>query len=157
MDNLPPNWCPRSAEILKKSARHRTLVPVLFTLVPDTRQAHSSNMPVSTSPSMFADFGIEAPPTEERRRFPRVKIDVEARLKCLNPLTSTGPSIKARVVEISRAGMKIRANREFQIGGVVQVIVKDMFYMATVRHCQKLDEGFETGLKLTESIRSSLL
>jgi PilZ domain len=84
-------------------------------------------------------------------------VDVPARLKCLNPLTSTGPSIKARVVEISRSGMKIVANREFQTGGVVQVIVKDTFYMGTVRHCRPIENGFETGLKLTESIRSSML
>jgi c-di-GMP-binding flagellar brake protein YcgR len=115
-------------------------------------------MPNSTpAVSMFAEFGIEAPPTVERRTNPRVKIDVPARLKCLNPLTSIGPSIKARVTEISRGGMKIRANREFQTGGVVQVIVKDTFYMGTVRHCQRVEEGFETGLNLTESIRSSLL
>src|SRR5256885_2161667 len=100
-------------------------------------------MPVSTSAAMFADFGIEVSPGEERRKYPRVPMDVPARLKCLNPLTSTGPSIKARVVEISRAGMRIRANREFQPGGVVQVIVKDMFYLGTVRHCQRLEEGFE--------------
>jgi PilZ domain len=93
----------------------------------------------------------------ERRKEPRVIMDVQARLKCLNPLTSTGPSIKARVVEISRSGMKILANREFQPGGVVQVIVKDTFYMGTVRHCRQVEGGFETGLKLTESIRSSML
>jgi hypothetical protein len=39
----------------------------------------------------------------------------------------------------------------------VQVIVKNTFFMGTVRHCQRVDAGFETGLKLTESFRSSLL
>lgn len=105
----------------------------------------------------FADFLSETYGGEERRKQPRVPMDVPARLKCLNPLTSTGPSIKARVVEISRSGMKIRANREFHTGGVVQVIVKDTFYLGTVRHCRRVEDGFETGLILTESTRGSLL
>lgn len=113
--------------------------------------------PTPLSDLAFTDFAPEAYSGEERRSQTRVRVDVPARLKCLNPLTSTGPSIKARVVEISRSGMKIRANREFHIGGVVQVIVKDTFYMGTVRHCRRVEDGFETGLKLTESIRGSLL
>lgn len=55
------------------------------------------------------------------------------------------------------SGMKVRANREFQPGGVVQVGVKNTFFMGTIRHCQRVDGGFDTGLKLTESFRSSLL
>jgi c-di-GMP-binding flagellar brake protein YcgR len=93
----------------------------------------------------------------ERRSEPRMPMNVEARLKCLNPLTSTGPSIRATVVEISRTGMKIRANREFQPGALVQIMVKNKFYMGTVRHCQHLAEGFETGLKLSESISTATL
>ena len=146
------------AENLKESERLRTSAPVPPTLVLGTFGGQSANMPNSTPAlSMFTEFGVEAPPLEERRRFPRIRVDVPARLKCLNPLTSTGPSIKARVIEISHGGMKIRANREFQHGGVVQVIVKDTFYMGTVRHCRRVEEGFDTSLKLTESIRSSLL
>ncbi len=114
---------------------------------------HHACMPILSSIATVGSGTLNG----ERRKEPRVAMDVQARLKCLNPLTSTGPSIKARVVEISRSGMKILANREFHLGGVVQVIVKDTFYMGTVRHCRQVEGGFETGLKLTESIRSSML
>ena len=115
---------------------------------------HARTMP-SLSP--IAAFEAGAWTGQERRREPRVPMDVEARLKCLNPLLSTGPSIRARIVEISRSGMKIRGNREFQHGGVVQVVVKNTFFMGTVRHSRRVAEGYDTGLYLTESIRSSLL
>jgi hypothetical protein len=114
-----------------------------------------STVPIATfAPDAYSGDAYSG---EDRRKEPRMPVEVQARLKCLNPLTSTGPSIRARVVEISRSGMKIVANREFQPGGVVQVIVKDTFYMGKVRHCRKIETGFETGIKLTESIRGSRL
>ena len=112
------------------------------------------HMPTLSPVAMFAD---EIRRGEERRREPRVPMDVEARVKCLDPLLTVGPSTRVRIVEISRSGMKIRAHREFQHGGVVQVIVKNTFFMGTIRHCQRVDGAFDTGLKLTESFRSSLL
>lgn len=108
-------------------------------------------------PSAIEVLAPDAYSGPERRREPRVPVDVEARLKCLNPLTSVGPSIRARVVEISRSGMKLRANRELQPGAVVQIIVGKTFYLATARHSRRAGDTFETGVQLTERIPSSLL
>jgi len=84
-------------------------------------------------------------------------VDVPARLKCLNPLSTTGPSVQARVIEISRSGMTVRVNRRLERGAVVQIIVKNTFYMASVRYSREVEDGFEIGVRLTESIPSSLL
>jgi hypothetical protein len=70
---------------------------------------------------------------------------------------STGPSIKANIVEISRSGMKLCVSREFVLGELVQVIVPETFYMGIVRHCIRNSTGFEIGIKLTERIPSSLV
>jgi hypothetical protein len=93
----------------------------------------------------------------ERRTDPRVPVDVRTRMKSLSPLTSMGPSTRARIVEISRSGMKIRVSREFQPGSQVQIIVGNTFYFGTVRHSCDLGGEFEAGINLTERIPSSLL
>jgi c-di-GMP-binding flagellar brake protein YcgR len=91
----------------------------------------------------------------DRRKNLRVPVDSAARLKCLNPMLTTGPSIPAQVLDISRSGMRVCAERKLQPGSVVQIIVKDMFYVGTVRHTRPSGDGFEIGVRLTESIPSS--
>ena len=93
----------------------------------------------------------------ERRTEPRVLVNAPGRIKSISPLMSTGPSIRATIIELSHSGMKIRMNREFQLGELVQVILPDMFYLGTVRHCRKVNEEFEAGIKLTERIPSALV
>ena len=93
----------------------------------------------------------------ERRSEPRVPVDVPSRLRSLSPLTSVGPSIRARIVEISHSGMKFRSNRQFHPGALVQLMISGAFYMGTVRHCSAAGVEFETGVKLTERIPSSLV
>jgi hypothetical protein len=92
----------------------------------------------------------------EQRSEPRVRVDIAARLKCLNPLLSTGPSSHARIVEISYHGMKFRVTRELPVGGLVQIIVSGKILMGTVRHAQRAGSEFEIGIRLTERIPSCL-
>ena len=93
----------------------------------------------------------------ERRSEPRVAVNVAARLKSLNPLTSTGPSTRASIIEISHSGMRVRSNRHFQVGTLVHIITPGTFYLGTIRHCSPAGEAFEVGIKLTERIPSSLV
>ena len=93
----------------------------------------------------------------ERRSETRVRVDIAARMKSLNPLTSSGPSTRARIIEISYHGMKLRVHREMLPGGLVQVIVGDKILMGTVRHARCLGSEFEVGIRLTERIPSSLI
>jgi hypothetical protein len=93
----------------------------------------------------------------DRRSEPRMAVNMAARMKSLSPLMSTGPSIRARIVEVSHSGMTLRMNREFQLGELVQVIVPEMFYLGVVRHCRRIDTEFEAGIKLSERIPSSLV
>src|SRR5262249_5517031 len=97
-----------------------------------------------------------SPGTLERRTEPRVSVDIEACLKCLNPLTSTGPSARIRIVELSYHGMKLRMTRELLLGGLVQIIVGNKVFMGKVRHTTRRATEFEIGIQLTERIPSTL-
>jgi hypothetical protein len=93
----------------------------------------------------------------ERRSETRVRVDIAARMKSINPLTSTGPSTRVRIIEISYHGMKLRVHREMLPGGLVQIIVGDRILMGKVRHARPVGADFEVGIRLTERIPSSLV
>jgi|SRR5580693_1194639 hypothetical protein len=103
------------------------------------------------------DYLPELSSGTERRTEPRVLVNTPARIKSLSPLMSTGPSIRAMIIQLSHSGMRVRMNREFQLGELVQIIVPDTFYLGTVRHCRKVSGEFEAGIKLTERIPSALV
>jgi hypothetical protein len=98
----------------------------------------------------------EALGTIERRIEPRVRVDIAARFKCLNPLMSTGPSSRATITEVSYHGIRLRVGREVPPGGLVQIIVADKILMGTVRHVQREGTEFLLGIHLTERIPSCL-
>lgn len=87
----------------------------------------------------------------DRRRKPRIPIDVHARMKSVNPLTSTGPSAIARIIEISRGGLKLRAGERFMIGASVQIVAERRIFTGKVRHCQSIDGDFHIGVQLAEA------
>ena len=95
--------------------------------------------------------------TLDRRSETRVQVDIPARLKCLNPLISTGPSASVRIIEVSYHGMKLRVGRELLVGGLVQIIVSNKILMGKVRHVKSVESEFEVGIHLTERIPSSLV
>jgi hypothetical protein len=87
----------------------------------------------------------------DRRRKPRIPLDVHARMKSVNPLTSTGPSSIARIVEISRGGLKLRAGERFMVGASVQIVAERRVFTGKVRHCQSIDGDFHIGVQLAEA------
>jgi hypothetical protein len=87
----------------------------------------------------------------DRRRKPRIPVDVHARMKSLNPVTSTGPATAARIVEISRGGLKLRVGERFMIGASVQIVAERRIFSGKVRHCQSIDGDFHIGIQLAEA------
>ena len=106
---------------------------------------------LSSTSALSEAFG-----TIERRRESRVRVDISGRLKCLNPLISSGPSAGVRIIEISYHGMKLCVGQELFPGGLVQIIVSGMVLMGTVRHAQRKGAEFEIGIRLSERIPSCL-
>jgi hypothetical protein len=93
--------------------------------------------------------------TFERRREPRTRVDIPARLKSVDPVTSIGPSTVVRIVELSRNGLKIRVAHSFLPKTLVQVIASNQIMMAQVRHSTPVEGGFDIGVQLLEMIQPS--
>jgi hypothetical protein len=86
----------------------------------------------------------------ERRRKPRIPIDIRARLKSIDPVTSTDPSTVARIVEISRGGLKLRVGQRFVRGASVQIVAERRIFIGKVRYCQSVGADFHIGIQLAE-------
>ena len=91
----------------------------------------------------------------ERRREPRSLVNIPARVKGLNPLTSIGPSTPATVVDISHHGLRLCLDREFLPGASLQLVVSKHVVLATVRHCFRSGSKFMVGVELKGLIGAS--
>ena len=91
----------------------------------------------------------------ERRREPRTRVDIPARLKSVDPVTSVGPSATVRIVEISRSGLKIFVDKDFFPKTLVQIIASNQIMMGQVRHSTRVEGGFHMGVQLLEMIQPS--
>jgi hypothetical protein len=98
-----------------------------------------------TGSAILLEFGIE------RRSEPRFPVDLRARVKSLDPVTSVGPSTVARIVEISHRGLKLRVGRPFIVGATVQILAESKILLAKVRYCVCVDADFYVGVRLAES------
>jgi PilZ domain len=95
--------------------------------------------------------------SSDRRIEPRVESDIPAKVKGLYPLTSTGPSHIATLVEISQRGMSLRVDQEFLPGASVQVFVSHEVFVGRVLHCTPAQNGqFTIGLELRGGITGTL-
>jgi anti-sigma factor RsiW len=104
----------------------------------------------------LADIALETQwKDEERRSDPRVPVDYPARLKLLDPVTSVGPPHEARVVEISRNGLRIRTTRFLIPKSLVQIRFNGKAMLAEVRYCIKAGPEYHAGLCLTEDFPST--
>ncbi len=83
----------------------------------------------------------------DRRKESRNAVNVRARLKSLDPVTSTGPSTVVQVIEIARHGLKIFAHRLIHPGGLVQVTMFQEVITGKVRHCTAVGGGFHLGIE----------
>src|SRR5665213_280904 len=82
----------------------------------------------------------------DRRTEPRDAVNVRARLKSLDPVTSIGPSTVVKVIEISRRGLKIFVHRLVVPNSVVQVTMFHEVITGRVRHCTAVPGGFHIGI-----------
>ncbi len=88
----------------------------------------------------------------ERRSEPRFPVDLPVRVKCINPLISMGPARSARLIEVSRRGMRLRSIREFLPGALIQVFLGQSILLAEVRWCTREDLSFVMGARVVERL-----
>jgi len=81
-----------------------------------------------------------------RRKEPRDAVNVRARLKSLDPVTSIGPSTVVQVIEISRHGLKLLVHRLILPNSLVQVTMFNEVITGKVRHSTPVADGFHIGI-----------
>jgi hypothetical protein len=91
----------------------------------------------------------------ERRREIRTAVDAPASIKLLDPITSTSPPQHGRVIEISRNGMKLRAQRLMFRRTLIQVRVQGKMVLGVVKSCVRDGDEFQIGVQLVKDFPSS--
>jgi hypothetical protein len=91
----------------------------------------------------------------ERRSDPRIPVNLEGRLKLLDPVTSIGPPHPVKVLEISRNGLRIVTPRYLIPKTLVQIRFSGRTALGEVRFCLKAESEFQAGLKLVKDFPSA--
>jgi hypothetical protein len=78
-----------------------------------------------------------------------------ASIKLLDPLTSTSPPQHARVIEISRNGMKLRAQRLMFLRTLIQIRVQGKMTLGVVKSCIQDGDEFQIGVRLVKDFPSA--
>lgn len=87
----------------------------------------------------------------ERRRDRRIAVDDVGIAKLITPIDREPRPV--RIVDISRAGVKLISDREIPAGVILQVRMGDMLILGAVRHCTQLDGGFQIGILVEQLLR----
>jgi hypothetical protein len=75
-----------------------------------------------------------------------------AKVKALDPLTSTSPPSLAQVTECSQKGILLRTRRSVTVGTIVQLHLDGEFSLWKVFCCIPDRNGFQLGLEFAESV-----
>lgn len=93
--------------------------------------------------------------TTDRRTDVRHPSDQPATIKFLNPVQSSA-DVSARVLEISRGGLKLRVNRPLMPGTLVQIRFGGKLLMGEVRHCDPAGDEYHAGIRLQDVFDTGL-
>ncbi len=74
-----------------------------------------------------------------------------ARVKVLDPLTSSGPSMHAELLSFSDADLHLRVPRRILIGSTVQVRTRGRLAFGEVRYSVSAGEQYEIGVVVQRS------
>jgi hypothetical protein len=91
--------------------------------------------------------------SKERRSEPRNPANRLATVKVLNPQTSD--RISARLVEISKGGLKLRLSEPLMPGTLVQIRFSGKLVLAEVRYCNVADAEFHVGVRLQDIFQTT--
>ena len=111
--------------------------------------------PFDPKPASRGSVGAEPRNCEERRADPRHPVDEPATVKVLNPL-QTAPRSPARIVEMSRGGMRLRMNQSLMPGTLLQIRFMGKLALAEVRYCEPAGEEFYAGVRFQDVLDTDL-
>jgi len=99
-------------------------------------------------PKTDAELTVLKSPVEEadRRKEPRYPSDGSARV--LVSFLSEPQTFNARVLDVSKSGMRLKLSAPLAPGTLVQVELKSLVATGAVRHCRKDGEEYSMGIQL---------
>lgn len=86
----------------------------------------------------------------ERRREVRTPVSESASIRLLSP--PEPERVGARVLDISRSGMKIFIQTRVAMGAIIQIRFRNKVVAGEVRNCIQVDGGFHVGLYLQDGV-----
>ncbi len=98
---------------------------------------------------LYPQAGSARAQHEERRADPRHPVDEPATVKVLNPL-QTAARFDARIVEMSRGGMKLRLPHSLMPGTLVQIRFQAKLALAEVRYCEAAGAEYYAGVRFQD-------
>ena len=107
----------------------------------------SHNRDMNTNPHPSGSALNDRAPT-----VPSVTVDRFAKVKALEPLTSTSPPSPAQVIEYSEKGVMLRVRRYIAVGTIVQLHLDGEFLLWKVFCCIPKGNSFYLGIELVESV-----
>lgn len=88
----------------------------------------------------------------ERRSSLRVACDDPAQMQVLRPFSPN--RLEARILNVSRGGMKLRLKQAVDSGSLIQIRFKDSVVFGEVRYCARAGGEFEAGVHIHDLIPS---
>jgi hypothetical protein len=90
-------------------------------------------------------------PSDESAVHAHARPQAPARVKILNPVTSTGCSMHAEILRCSGVDLQVRVPRNVLIGSIVQVRTSQMIAFGEVRSATPAGAVFEIGVAVQRS------
>ena len=95
---------------------------------------------------------LKSPVAEsDRRKEPRYPTNGSARV--LVPFLSEPQTFSARVLDVSKSGLRLKLNTPLAPGTLVQIELKSLVATGTVRHCKKDGEEYSMGIQLDAVVK----
>jgi hypothetical protein len=92
---------------------------------------------------------------DERRCEIRMLVDKPASIKLLDPVTSTSPPQRGRVMDESPGGMKIRVQRMMFPRTLIQIRVQEKMVLGVVKYCIQDSDEFLIGVRVVPDFPQS--
>ena len=109
-------------------------------------QNHALQIPRPSG--MSGPVSPTAPPMDKRRE-PRYNTHGFVAVRSIEPTVEE--KISARILDISRRGIRLYSRRRFEIGSTLHVFLKQTLLIGQVRYCRSMGAGFEFGILIEKA------
>ena len=79
-----------------------------------------------------------------------IPTDIEAHVKLVDPVTSTAGAAPARIVSLSKTGMKVKMTRPVLYKMLLQIRYEGKFSLTEVRYCRSVGSEYHVGVRILE-------